>query len=355
MNRSPRLTSAQRRWLSACALVTLSQCALPPGTAWTVIRKDGFRDYLAISWGKKPVPEYVKELVPEAWGEERETKEAEAEEAKEEGNGGEPVLVEGGEFPPLPLELPEDWTRPVEPVFPLMSSEPPELTPAIGSDLTVRDLAPPPLLAAVTDSADLERVKIPSFLPETVRVSEGARKSVESGGAPGLKIKEQEEPPALQELASRLAGTLGKVAETEVKAEPKEEAAVETDAGGEAPAAAGAVEVRSGQEVTETGAAAETMPTGVAVPGRPGHARSPHAKEHQIVDVTGLKAGDAVKCPFSGKMFRVPEWKVAMNRAPAPGGEAAAREEAEEEECAREASAEQGPTERPGLPIAAPQ
>ena len=33
---------------------------------------------------------------------------------------------------------------------------------------------------------------------------------------------------------------------------------------------------------------------------------SPYAARHQLVDVTGLPVGMEVKCPFTGKLFRVP-------------------------------------------------
>lgn len=45
---------------------------------------------------------------------------------------------------------------------------------------------------------------------------------------------------------------------------------------------------------------------GTVVPGRPGFVRSPFAKESQLVDVTGLEPGQEVRCPYSGKLFKVP-------------------------------------------------
>jgi len=47
-------------------------------------------------------------------------------------------------------------------------------------------------------------------------------------------------------------------------------------------------------------------PYGIAVPGRPGFVFSPHASGQPFVDVTGLSAGTAVRCPYTGKVFRVP-------------------------------------------------
>ena len=48
------------------------------------------------------------------------------------------------------------------------------------------------------------------------------------------------------------------------------------------------------------------LPMGVAIPGRPGFVNSPFAAKHQLVDVTGLPTGMEVKCPYTGKLFRVP-------------------------------------------------
>jgi hypothetical protein len=50
----------------------------------------------------------------------------------------------------------------------------------------------------------------------------------------------------------------------------------------------------------------QEIPFGSAIAGRPGFVNSPFAAKHQLVDVTGLPAGMEVKCPYTGKLFRVP-------------------------------------------------
>lgn len=49
------------------------------------------------------------------------------------------------------------------------------------------------------------------------------------------------------------------------------------------------------------------IPYGSRVAGRPGFVYSPFAEKNQLVDVAGIAPGVEVKCPYSGKLFRVPE------------------------------------------------
>lgn len=58
--------------------------------------------------------------------------------------------------------------------------------------------------------------------------------------------------------------------------------------------------------VTPAPAPAADLPYGTPIAGRPGFVNSPFAAKHQLVDVTGLPVGMEVKCPYTGKLFRVP-------------------------------------------------
>ena len=56
------------------------------------------------------------------------------------------------------------------------------------------------------------------------------------------------------------------------------------------------------------------IPFGLPIPGRPGFVNSPYAQKHQLVDVTGLPTGMEVKCPYTGKLFRVPAQDIAQQK-----------------------------------------
>lgn len=61
-------------------------------------------------------------------------------------------------------------------------------------------------------------------------------------------------------------------------------------------------------ETTETKPAAprEDLPFGQPVVGKKGYVYSPYAPDKGQVDVDGIPAGTKVKCPYTGKVFRVP-------------------------------------------------
>ncbi len=59
----------------------------------------------------------------------------------------------------------------------------------------------------------------------------------------------------------------------------------------------------------------DTLPYGTRIQGKPNFVYSPFAAKNQIVDVSGLAPGTKVRCPYTGKLFRVP---AAAKEQPAP-------------------------------------
>lgn len=61
-----------------------------------------------------------------------------------------------------------------------------------------------------------------------------------------------------------------------------------------------------GASVKPTPAKREDLPYGISIPGRKGYVYSPYTDNKQQVDVTDIPTGTKVKCPYTGKVFRVP-------------------------------------------------
>ena len=71
--------------------------------------------------------------------------------------------------------------------------------------------------------------------------------------------------------------------------------------------------------IDSTPAARPEIPYGTRVAGRPGFVNSPYAAKSQLVDVSRYAPGVLVKCPYTNKMFRVPEMNVEeVKPSPSP-------------------------------------
>ncbi len=399
-------------------LLLCSQCALPPGTAWTVIREDGFREYLAISWGKKPVPDYVKERVPEAFGlpskSEDEESVAETDAGSADGapeSGGALALEAPVEppFPPIPPELPFESTvsplRAVGPnplltsltnpaefdtvsipefdVTPLPDPPPVDLSPA---PAMAPQVPAPPLAslakAPASSASSVSQPAVPAGPPApaddskkgspavaanparpepTTSVVEapGGREALLRQPFPGTAASPPEKPAVAQGEAESPAA-VSSASKSPVPEPPKAGATPKTAAAASPPSlpptqapplpstqaapVANLAEAAARPKVSAKDTAKEqdsrlngpppsneatpikdkdareaalaALPYAVPVPGRPGFVLSPFAQSHQLVDVTGIKAGEAVLCPFSGRFFRTPAAVEPVSLAP---------------------------------------
>jgi hypothetical protein len=63
---------------------------------------------------------------------------------------------------------------------------------------------------------------------------------------------------------------------------------------------------RRAESVREADPPADSLPWGVAVPGKTGMVYSPYTEVRSVVDVTGFEKRSRVKCPYTGNVFRVP-------------------------------------------------
>jgi hypothetical protein len=232
-----------------------------------------------------------------------------------------------------------------------MATEPPEVAGAGTGPVGAQGFGVNPLLGDLTKD-EFAQVDLPDAVTApVVAVDEKVK-----GGAPGLKMKDPVAAGPSEEVANHLAEGLREGVKPEGVPVVAKSDAVEVKEGAEVEV----VEVKEGtktevsevkevakteamkagedemKEVAKTemakvegndakvekflpemvpGSLKEEVPFGLLVEGRPGFVRSPYAQSHQIVDVTGLKVGASVKCPFSGKFFRVPAAHAAMNKS----------------------------------------
>lgn len=225
----------------------LSSCALPPGDAWRVIRHDGFFTYLAIEFGNRPVPPPLPTALRTA-SVARQTQP--------------PITV------PWRASANRYWnTNPVSPVV-----GPPKASPT----------APP-----ATVSTPKPILRTPRNQPAVV-------------ATPATVA-----PPA---VAAASKPELQKQAEPKVAEAPSAPAVTKPSAPSPTPAAPTEAPA---PPVLPAPAKVDDLPYGEVIAGRPGFVHSPYALKSQIVDVTGLRPGQEVKCPFTGKLFRVPPGEQA--------------------------------------------
>ena len=66
----------------------------------------------------------------------------------------------------------------------------------------------------------------------------------------------------------------------------------------------------------------EQVPYGTRLPGKQNLVYSPHASKTQVVNVEGMTPGSKVRCPYTGKLFRIPLESVVASEDPASGANA---------------------------------
>lgn len=285
-----KLNLTLRLFLAALLLaVCLPSCVLPPRQAWRVIQKEGLVPYVGMVVGKRPIPAYAQ--TPTA-----------------SSTGGRTVSA------PLPsISLRSELPRNLAPLGRnssnwattsyLRTGEPPVIA---------HRPAPRPSPPVVTPSPAPKVVAAPTQPTLPVRTLPPAPKKVTVAAAP-KPAQVEEAVPTGPKKAPTLVTPRTPVANPGLIAASPDRGPVTPSASAPKalmpePKAAASMPPATEPSVTSEQSlpAQEAMPSGSWVPGRPGLVNSPFAAKHQLVDVNGIAPGETVKCPFSGKLFRVP-------------------------------------------------
>lgn len=251
--------------LGAAGLM-LASCSLPPDEAWRYIKRDGLIPYIAmeIHRDRAPASRYMDQK---------------------------PCCAT-----PAPQAVATAPVQPAAPAAPVVSA--PVVKPLPTPVLVTRSTDPsePPVVRPIRpkarDAADA-LASTPAPAPKKTPAPAPAAAKVDAP-KPTPKV-EAPKPEPKKEVASKPAPA------APVKPAPAPEKPAAKPAAPAATTPAPAVAKPSSNE----------LPYGTPVAGRPGLVNSPYAGKMQLVDVTGLKPGQEVKCPYSGKLFRVPPGATA--------------------------------------------
>ena len=289
--------------LTAFSALVLASCSLPPSQAWRIVQTQGLVPYVAIEMGKRPFPPGVTPKRPV---------------------NSKPVapMISAPTSSMLAVTKPNE-TRYIASTTPTVPS-----TQGNTTGVTVTKVGPEIETRApvATASAPKPRVSSVPALPTPKREAPAPQRTTsvaKTTPKPAAKPQVAKVTPAPKQInpspetKPEAPKTTASKTET-AKVEPSEAPKLPSS-GNLLPKGNMAV---AANKVVAPLPAAEEMPEGTPLAGRPGLVNSPYAGKHQIVDVSGLKPGQEVKCPYSGKLFRVPQG-VATQPAPAPAPSAA--------------------------------
>lgn len=283
---------------SAMSAVLLSSCALPPEEAWHRIQSEGLLPYLTNPELREPA--YVHRQGPAA-------RQA-------------PTPVP----PPLPLLSSIDKESKSGSTFDAPKTLVAQSVPALPGFVRSPYTNPPRLVDVKGSKAGATMIcpytQRPFVIPSDYSNPPEMMADNEAPAAPQKQVadapaKPTEKPKAAPKPAgkpSTVASNTKPAPETTPAPTPATKPHEPTPAPKKDTAAAPAATNKS---------PVQDVPFGLPIPGRPGFVNSPFAAKHQLVDVTGLPSGMEVKCPYTGKLFRVPPSEVASEKpvSPAPG------------------------------------
>lgn len=252
------------RLLTVFAALGLASCSLPPEAAWHVVKTDGLIPLIAMEMGTRPYPPNLAAY-----------------------NHPKP---EHNDYLATPADrVPQRIPEPAPPA--MVRVDPPKPIPQ-------RPDSP------VVNHHDEEVAAGMETRPRPPRPNLITKKHSDASSSE-VAQKEPEHAPAV-------IATPRPRPESQPEPEKKPTPSVASNAAPSQPAPARQISPAA-QPPAKT--QEEGLPYGIAIPGRPGLVNSPYAAKNQFVDVAGLKPGQEVKCPYSGKLFRVPVGAQASSNA----------------------------------------
>lgn len=298
MNKPVR-TPMSRLALSALAVLSVSSCSLPPEVAWRQIQKEGLIPFVMNEWNIGPSS--PGQAAPSSQQMMARKQPASSTTAPVNVIASSTKSADGLIGPPSPSNATPSPAM-------IDSAKTPVAAAVAGLPGYVRTpFTNPPRLVDVRGMTAGSKVVCP-FTNRPFLVPSASAPTVAAAPAPQTKPAPVTEPKPAPSISPTLPApsTVAALTKPAPSAPPTPQTKPQ-------PAPNQPPSAPAPQPKTE----AQDIPFGSPIAGRPGFVNSPYAAKHQLVDVTGLPSGMEVKCPYTGKLFRVPPHEQAQGKTPA--------------------------------------